>query len=125
GLDLLFAQSEVVPDFVNQRLADRDNQILLAVGLALEGTLEEQDAIRERVSIIPATLGQGRSLVQPEKRPSGFDLHLLEQLSVGLVLDDNRDVDHRVAKASRNRRQRFSDELFEWFSAHGWPPWER
>ena len=88
------------------------------VGLAFERTLEEQNAVRERIAVVPSALGQWSALVQAEQRAVWFDFHLVEQLRVRFVFDDDGDVAHGVAKPARNRGQGFSDELFELFAAH-------
>src|SRR5215471_4272804 len=118
-LDLVLAEAEVVADLVNQRLTDRHDEIVLIIRLALERTLKEQDAIGQRIPVAPLPFGQRNALIQTQQRAAGFDLHLVEQRRLRLVLDDNRDVALRVAKPPGNRRERFSDELFEWFAAHG------
>src|SRR5438046_2520785 len=56
-LDLLFAHAEVVADLVDERLADRDHQVVLVLGLALVGSLKEQDAVGQRVAVVPSALG--------------------------------------------------------------------
>ena len=93
--------------------------IVLVIRLALERALKEQDAIGQRVPVTPLPLGERNALIQTKQRAAGLDLHVVEQRRVGLVFDDDRDIAHRVAKPPRNRRERFSDELFEWFAAHG------
>src|SRR5207249_9057853 len=74
-LDFFLAQPEVVSDLVDQRLADRDDQIVFVVGLALERTLEEEDAVRQRVSIVPSSLRQRHALIETEQRVGRLDLH--------------------------------------------------
>src|SRR5262245_48414914 len=65
-LDFVLAQSEVVADLVNQRLADRDDKIFLVVRLAFERALKKQNAVRQRVPVVPAALGERRALIQAQ-----------------------------------------------------------
>ena len=51
--DLLLAQPEVVADLVDERLADRHDEVVFVLGVALVRTLEEQDAIGQRVAVVP------------------------------------------------------------------------
>src|SRR5262245_51671667 len=45
--DFLFAQAEVVTNLMNQRFADRDDQVVFVLRLAFVRTLEKDDAIGE------------------------------------------------------------------------------
>src|SRR2546427_2161386 len=103
---------------MNQRLADGDDQVVLAVRFTLEGALEEQDTVGQRVAVVPAAFGKRRALVQSEQRIGRLDVHLFEQLVRRFVLDDDREVGHGVAKAPRNRRERVSDETLELCAPH-------
>ena len=53
-LDFLFAQPEVVADLVDERLADGDDEIVVVFGGSFERSLEEEDAIGQRVAVVPA-----------------------------------------------------------------------
>src|ERR1044071_4730118 len=116
--DLLFAQAEVVPNLVNQRLCDRIADVIIGLAVFLDNRLEQRDAIRERVAVAPRPFGQRRALIETVKRIGRLGLHLFEQLRARFVLDDDGDVRHLAAKAFRDERDRLSDELFEFFARH-------
>src|SRR2546422_574226 len=105
-LDLFLAQTEVVADLVNQRLADADDEIVVVFCLALVGTLKDQHAIRQRVAVTRRALGQRRALIEPEQRVGRLDLHLVEQLRGRFVLYNDGDVLHGVAEVSRDGGER-------------------
>src|SRR4051812_20870428 len=117
-LDLLFAEPEVMADFMDQRLADRHHEVLLVVRGLLVGLLEQDDSIGQRVSVVPVPFGERRALVETEERVGRFDVHLAEQRGRRVVLDDDRDVAHRVAEPLRDRGQRVRHVAFELAARH-------
>ena len=112
-LDLFFAHAEVVADLVNQRLADRHDQIVLVLGFALVRALKEQDAVGQRIAVVPAAFGQRRALVQAEQRVGRLDLHLVEQLAPTVRLRRRWRCSHGVAEAARDAGERLSDAALE------------
>ena len=52
-LDFLFAEPEVVADFVNEGLADGSANLVLGFVVCFDGTLEQRDAIGERIAVLP------------------------------------------------------------------------
>ena len=56
-LDFLFAEPEVMPDFVDQRLADDRADVVLVVAVLFDRLLKERDAIGQVVAERPAALG--------------------------------------------------------------------
>src|SRR5947207_60588 len=62
--DLLFAEPEVVPDLVDQRLANAIAHIVLGLAILFDHRLEQRDAVRQRVAVAPRALGERRSLIQ-------------------------------------------------------------
>src|SRR5471030_1812941 len=117
-LNLVFAHAEVVADLVDERFADRCDEILLVLRVALVRALEDQHAIGQRVAVAPAALRQRRALIQAEQRVGRLDVHFAEQLRARLVFDDDGDVLHRFLEAPRDRGERLSDEAFEGASFH-------
>ena len=95
-----------------------DDQVVLVLGFALVRALEEQDAVGQRVAVLPAALGQRRPLVQAEERVGRLDLHLVEQIVGRLVLDDDGDVGHGVAKPARDGGERLGDVPLERLPGH-------
>jgi len=72
------------------------------------------------VAIAPAPLRQGSALIEAEERVLGTDLHLLQDVRRRLVLDDDGNVLHRVAKplgisrtASSTRRVKRSRVIYQ------------
>src|SRR5439155_10037307 len=106
--DLFLAHPEVVADLVNECFADGHHEVVVIVRVALERSLEEQNAIRQAVAVIPAPFGQRRAGIEPEQRARRFDLHLAQQVARRLVFDDDREVLHRLAKGARARGERVS-----------------
>src|SRR6185312_2536117 len=117
-LDLLLAHAEVMADFVNERFADRDDEIVLVRRLPFVRSLEDQDPIRQAVAVVPAAFRQRRARIEAEQRAGRTDAHLAQQLARRLVFDDDRDVLHRLAEPAGDRRERVSDEAFELFALH-------
>ena len=68
-LDFLFAEPEVVADFVNEGLADGSANLVLGFVVCFDGTLEQRDAIGERIAVLPGAFRQRNSLVQTVERP--------------------------------------------------------
>ena len=102
SIDLLFAHPEVVAELVDQRFADRDDDLVfVAVAVLLDRALEQRDAVGQLVAVIPAPLGERRALVEAEQRVRRLDLHLVEQLVRRLVLDDDA---RRCAPRARTAR---------------------
>src|SRR5262252_4191694 len=60
-LDFLLREAEVVPDLVDQRLPDRDDEIVLVFARVFDRTLEERDLVGQAVAIGPLPLGQRRA----------------------------------------------------------------
>src|SRR5216684_5938989 len=117
-LDFFLAQAEVVADLVNQRLADRDDELVVVFSLALVRPLEEHDLIRQHVPVVPAPLGERDALIEAEQCVWRLDVHVAKEFARGLVLDQDDEVRHRVAKAARNAGDRVSDEGFERSAFH-------
>src|SRR5215471_10199757 len=112
-LDFFFAQAEVVADLVNQGLADADDEVVFVLGLAFVRALKDQHAVGKHVAVARRALGQRRPLIEPEERVGRLDLHVLEEIRGRLVLDDDRDVLHRIAEPSRNGGERLGDVALE------------
>ena len=85
-LDFLFAHPEVVPDFVDERLADRHDEVVFIFGFALVRTLEDEDAVGQRVALRPLAFRERNARVEPEQRIVRTGVHLVQQLVFGLVL---------------------------------------
>ena len=117
-LDFLLAQTEVVPDLVDQRFADCHDEVVLVFRLPFERPLEEQDAIRKSVAVVPRAFGQRRPLVEPEEGVSGLDVHFFQYLIRRLVLDHDGEVCHGLAEPARNGGQRVGHEPLEAIARH-------
>src|SRR5262245_26304403 len=116
--DFFFAQPEVVPDLVDEGFADGDHEVVLVFRGALERPLKEQNAVGQRVAVLPPSLGQRRSLVEAKERIRRLDLHLPEEVARRLVLDADDEVAHRLAKPPGDAGERVSDERVEGASFH-------
>ena len=60
-LDFLFAEPEVVADFVYEGLADGSANLVLGFVVFFDGTLEQRDAIGERIAVLPGAFRQRNS----------------------------------------------------------------
>src|SRR5665213_868578 len=116
--DLRLTHAEVVADLMNERLADLGDHSALAARFALDRPLKQQDAIGQRVAVIPTACRKRRALVEAEERAVRSDAHGAEQPLARLVFDDDGAVGHGVAERLRNRCERVSDEAFELFALH-------
>ena len=116
--EFLFGQAEVVADLVDERFADRHDDVVLALAGVLDGALVQDDAIGQRVAVVPRALGERRALVQAEERVGRLDLHLVQQFVGRLVFDDHGDVPQFVAEPRRNRANRLGHQLFEARARH-------
>src|SRR5262249_61049122 len=67
-LDLFLAHPEVMADLVNERFRNRCDKVFVVVGGAFVRSLEDQDAIRQRVAVAPVALMQRGACIQPERR---------------------------------------------------------
>lgn len=105
-------------ELVNQRLADALDDFVVRFALVLDRELVKGNAIGQGVPEAGGALGQRRALVQPEQCFARLDLHLLEHVVRGLILDDDGEVLYGVAELSRNRRDGVVDEALEPFSLH-------
>ena len=112
-LDLLFGEPEVVADLVDQRLADRDDDVVFVLARVFDRSLKERDLVGQHVAVRPLALGQRRALIEPEQRVGRLDLDLGQLLGRRLVFDHDGDVLHRVPKSLRDRLERFVDQLLE------------
>jgi hypothetical protein len=73
-LNLLFAQPEVVTDFMNQRFSDDRTDVIIVLAVLLDRLLKNRDAVRKGVAVGPRTLGQRRSLIEAVQRVGRLDL---------------------------------------------------
>src|SRR5688572_2033856 len=117
-LDFFLAEAEIVPDLVNQRLADDDANLVLVLAVFLDRALKERDAIGQRVAEPPGPLRQRGALVEPVQRIGRLDLHFLEQLRARFILHHERKVLHLAAEFRRDEFHRFGDELYERGASH-------
>src|SRR5262249_7316151 len=122
-LNLLLTEPEVMPDLVNQRLADHGTHFVVVLAVLLDRPLINRDAVRQRVAPAPRTLRQRRALIQPVKRVGRLDLHFREELRARLLLDDEREVLDLAAEAARDEPDGFSDESFERGAVHSSVTW--
>src|SRR5262249_16422787 len=67
---------------------------------------------------IPAPLRERRALIETEQRVRRLDLHFVEEFTRRLVLDDDRQVLHRLAESLRNRAESLLHETFELVALH-------
>ena len=81
--DLFLAQAEVVPELVDHRLGDADDDVLVVFAGFFDRLLVDRDAVGERVAVRPRAFRQRRALVQPEERVVRFDLELFEDVGGG------------------------------------------
>src|SRR5688500_6684665 len=120
--DFVFGHAEVMSKLVDQRFADRDDDLVLIVAaIVFDRMLEERDAIGQGIAVSPAALVQRRSLIQAEQRARVVDIHFVEQLVGRLVLDDDGEVAHLPRELQGNRVDRFLDELAKIFAGHERP----
>jgi hypothetical protein len=117
-LDLVFRQAEVVPDLVNQRFRNRDDHIVAIARGVFDRALKERDLVRQRVAVRPLSLGERRAFVQAQQRVGRLDPDVLQGARGRLVLDDDGDVLHRVAKPIGDGRQRFVHQRAELLAIH-------
>ena len=103
---------------MNQRFANRHDEIVLIVGLALVRSLKQQDAIRQGIAVVPAALGQRGALVEPEQGIRRLNLHLAKQLAPRFVFDDDDEIRHGVAEAPRDAGERVGHEALELGAVH-------
>ena len=71
--DLLFGQPEVVPDLVDQRLADRHDDIVFIFGSRPRSGVEERDLVGQRVAMRPLAFGERCAFVEAEQRVGRLD----------------------------------------------------
>src|SRR5690606_34378156 len=89
-LDFLFGQAEVVADFVDERLADGHDRIVVVLARILDRALEKGDLVGQGVAVRPLSFGERDALVEAEQRVRRLDVDR-RQLCVGrLVFDDDR-----------------------------------
>ena len=110
--DFFLGQPEVVADLVDQRLADRHDDVVFVLARVLDRALKQRDLVRQRVAVRPLPLGERRALVQAEQRVRRLDADLVEQLAASAR-------PRRRSRCSASRRgtfcgmvaQRLVDEL--------------
>ena len=81
--------------------------------------LKQRDAIGQLIAVAPVAFVQGRALIEAQQRLAVFDLHLVEQIVRGLVLDHDGEVSHLTRELQRDRIDRFLDELAKALARHG------
>src|SRR3990170_1818237 len=63
--DLFFAHAEVVTELMNQRFADRDDNLaFVVVAIFFNRVLEQRDAVGQLVAIAPAAIVHRRALIE-------------------------------------------------------------
>ncbi len=67
-LDLVFAHAEVVAELVDDGFGDAVADLVVVFAGLLDRNLVDRDAIRQRVAVAPAALGEGSALVEAEER---------------------------------------------------------
>ena len=102
--EALVADAEMVRDLVEHDAADLLAQPV-AVGAveADERIAVDRDLVGRDARVLAASLRQRHALVEPEERRAGCRL----------VLDDNRDVRHRLEQLGRQAVDRILDSLLE------------
>ncbi len=106
-------------ELVNQRFADRnDDLFLVIVAVVFDRMLKQRDAIGKLVAVAPAAFVERRPLVEAEQGIALFDFHFVEQIVGRLVLDHDREIAYLPRELQRNRVDRFLDEFAELLDRH-------
>src|SRR6516162_3061856 len=62
--DLLFGETEIVPDFVDQRLANCDDDVVFVLARIFDRPLIQRDLVGQHVAVGPLPLGERRALIE-------------------------------------------------------------
>ena len=98
-------------DLVNQRLADRDDDVVLVVARVLDRALKERDLVGQRVAVRPLALGERRAFVEAEQRIGRLDADSPSCSFVGSSSTTMAMFCIASRKCVGNRLERFVDEL--------------
>lgn len=115
GPQLGFVESEIVPDFVDDRGLDLVANLVFGRGIAFQRLLEDENHVRRDVPEIRIPPVQGNAVVQAEKVPRRAEVHVLHDFAGREVLDQDGDVLDPVAEFFRQAVEGLGDELFEIF----------
>lgn len=115
GPQLGLVESEIVPDFVDDRGLDLVADLVLGRSVALQRLLEDEDDVRRDVAVIGIPPVQGNAVVKPEQVPGGAEAHVLHDFAGREVLDQDGDVFNPLPEFFRQAVHRLGDQLFELF----------
>ena len=117
-LDLFLTEAEVVPDLVDQRLANHGANLVVVFAVFLDRPLKKRDAIGQDVAERPCAFGERGALIEAVQRIGRLDIHFLEQLRTRFGLDDEREVLHLATETFRDEAKRLHDEALELGACH-------
>ena len=115
-----FLEGPWVTKLVDQRLADRDDDLVFViVAIVFDRILKQRDAVGQLIAVPPAALIERRSLVQAQQGFALVDVHFVEQVIRRLVLDNDREIAHLPRELERDGVDGFFEQLAEIFLGHG------
>ena len=117
-LDFLFAQTEVVTEFMDDRFRHAIANIFVPIARVFDRTLENGDAIGKGIAVCGLALCERRALIEPEQGLVRLHIQLAKQFRRRFIFHHDGDVPHRVPESFRYASDRLFDESREPVSIH-------
>jgi hypothetical protein len=113
GPKLGFVESEIMPDFMDDRGLDLVADLVLGRGVSFQGLLEDEDDVRRGIAVERTPSVQGNAMIKAEQVPGGTEIHIGDDFGGGKVLDQNGHVFDPFPKFLGQPVDRRGDQLFE------------